>query len=88
MKSISITRLKLDPSAAPGSGNTDTWNEKYLDYEIETMRSGKTRQSWTSWNEKYLDYEIETPQPAPYAHPTTHPWNEKYLDYEIETITL
>ena len=38
-----------------------TWNDKYLDYEIETLRltrgASKNRHAW---NDKYLDYEIET----------------------------
>ena len=63
-----------------------SWNEKYLDYEIETVCG------WLSliivsltWNEKYLDYEIETfAYIAASAHPTGT-WNEKHLDYEIET---
>ena len=38
-----------------------TWNEKHLDYEIETSETLKPFiiKSET-WNEKHLDYEIET----------------------------
>ena len=37
-----------------------TWNDKYLDYEIETWIRKDARFSGTTWNDKYLDYEIET----------------------------
>ena len=62
MKRTSITRLKrLSICLRSFGGFFWTWNEKNLDYEIET---------WTqvlvspvdplTWNEKNLDYEIET----------------------------
>ena len=35
-----------------------SWNQKFLDYEIETMNLADL---WMfSWNQKFLDYEIET----------------------------
>ena len=39
-----------------------SWNEKHLDYEIETRYwpSHARPPGWDSWNEKHLDYEIET----------------------------
>ena len=38
-----------------------TWNQKHLDYEIETVRSPyRMAIRLTTWNQKYLDYEIET----------------------------
>ena len=37
------------------------WNDKYLDYEIETTCISLMREVGTlAWNDKYLDYEIET----------------------------
>ena len=36
------------------------WNDKYLDYEIETCLRLRGYQFAISWNDKYLDYEIET----------------------------
>ena len=62
-----------------------TWNEKYLDYEIETLPCvvSKFNASLT-WNEKYLDYEIETKLGRLFQD-GYDAWNEKYLDYEIET---
>ena len=37
------------------------WNEKHLDYEIETMLATASSSGLSlTWNEKYLDYEIET----------------------------
>ena len=66
MKSISITRLKLFIFGAKyGLKRYHAWNEKHLDYEIETqVVSLKLKDTSTtfgsSWNEKHLDYEIET----------------------------
>ena len=37
-----------------------TWNDKYLDYEIETTTTTLRDTYATAWNDKYLDYEIET----------------------------
>ena len=38
-----------------------SWNQKFLDYEIETKRGVEGSQPTThSWNQKFLDYEIET----------------------------
>ena len=84
IRSISITRLKhrISPS---GNLTELTWNQKYLDYEIETKWLARLRM-WSSslksevsrlrdWNRKWLVSDrvlIRT-------------WNQKYLDYEIET---
>ena len=38
MKSISITRLKQDWGEFNDKWTWDTWNEKHLDYEIETWK--------------------------------------------------
>ena len=37
------------------------WNQKFLDYEIETIPRRAIRR-WVDvrWNQKFLDYEIET----------------------------
>ena len=62
-----------------------TWNDKYLDYEIETIPIKNISQGDSAtWNDKYLDYEIETNSNClwPIEKCT---WNDKYLDYEIET---
>ena len=63
-----------------------TWNEKHLDYEIETFQLGTlANYHYSAWNEKNLDYEIETPAcTVPHRH-NSRTWNEKNLDYEIET---
>ena len=38
-----------------------TWNQKNLDYEIETYRMpGFLVDHFQTWNQKNLDYEIET----------------------------
>ena len=37
-----------------------TWNQKNLDYEIETLKRIKALPVFFSWNQKNLDYEIET----------------------------
>ena len=61
IKSISITRLKLKTQPDFSVRPVLTWNQKHLDYEIETlspMRSSS--QPHTAWNQKHLDYEIET----------------------------
>ena len=43
------------------SEQTLAWNDKYLDYEIETdIRVEKRAIRSVTWNDKYLDYEIET----------------------------
>ena len=62
IKSISITRLKLKMSGGAKSAGSGTWNQKHLDYEIETLpwcpRDRLPRDA--PWNQKHLDYEIET----------------------------
>ena len=84
IKRISITRLKPSNSAL-FSAISSAWNQKNLDYEIETacFHSTCPHESPT-WNQKNLDYEIETD-----IHVTLkahfHAWNQKNLDYEIET---
>ena len=64
-----------------------TWNQKNLDYEIETVIIA-VGQRWLlkTWNQKNLDYEIETTI-APKVEETADvfSWNQKNLDYEIET---
>ena len=61
MKSISITRLKHPILTSVHHPTLITWNEKHLDYEIETWHSaGRYHRLSGAWNEKHLDYEIET----------------------------
>ena len=62
IKSISITRLKLISPAIFGSRHLFAWNQKHLDYEIETYGKWQSvcRVATETWNQKHLDYEIET----------------------------
>ena len=62
--STSITRLKLHVLHHVGC-NVFTWNDKYLDYEIETSNHQRDVFLYTPWNDKYLDYEIETASQEP-----------------------
>ena len=87
IKRTSITRLKHRQRLAY-ERRRETWNQKNLDYEIETQvsRRRKGRGGAGPWNQKNLDYEIETiPRRAASSQwPST--WNQKNLDYEIETV--
>ena len=67
-----------------------SWNQKFLDYEIETIiRWHVLIKSIVCWNQKFLDYEIETGiAAAPPTADTGWSWNQKFLDYEIETVSL
>ena len=60
--STSITRLKLSINSRGYTiGRRRSWNDKYLDYEIETTSSRLYEANdLIPWNDKYLDYEIET----------------------------
>ena len=66
------------------------WNQKNLDYEIETKLSTTGSHIRTfAWNQKNLDYEIETK----FVNVTKFfgrfsTWNQKNLDYEIETAVV
>ena len=63
------------------------WNQKFLDYEIETptVAQGGLFQT-ISWNQKFLDYEIETEKIRQLSRKCCALcWNQKFLDYEIET---
>ena len=68
MKRTSITRLKQTTGRRNAERVVLTWNEKNLDYEIETLKcldyshGGAPR---VTWNEKNLDYEIETSMESP-----------------------
>ena len=78
------TKSKTSPAT-----ENSTWNQKNLDYEIETFRCclclPSSRQTW---NQKNLDYEIETRKRLPRIVRTWHSWNQKNLDYEIETCLM
>ena len=65
-----------------------SWNDKNLDYEIETTLWATCSTRLFPWNDKNLDYEIETP-PVGVAGGVVAfvTWNDKNLDYEIETNT-
>ena len=63
-----------------------TWNQKNLDYEIETFGTSKCPgMVQQTWNQKNLDYEIETWRNIGSSITLAIPWNQKNLDYEIET---
>ena len=88
IKRTSITRLKPPVVKEPSVSSNSSWNQKNLDYEIETgipigthspMLSLKSKEPrLRDWNEK-LHIRI---------NPSTSPWNQKNLDYEIETVLL
>ena len=61
-KRNSITRLKLRLRALTQQTLILTWNQKKLDYEIETVKGINADGDFTgdTWNQKKLDYEIET----------------------------
>ena len=56
----SITRLKHISSGFM-TDSLPSWNDKNLDYEIETFNRSEIQAPCFSWNDKNLDYEIETP---------------------------
>ena len=61
IKSFSITRLKLKSTNLLSGFLQISWNQKFLDYEIETFANDKHPVvKIGSWNQKFLDYEIET----------------------------
>ena len=64
-KRFSITRLKQSDLGCSSPKSTETWKEKILDYEIETISTvDMLSVGWSfrsfPWKEKILDYEIET----------------------------
>ena len=60
-KRTSITRLKLRLTFTGTNVEIYAWNQKNLDYEIETLLMlGFSSGVNESWNQKNLDYEIET----------------------------
>ena len=56
----SITRLKLREVIGIHWNNIYPWNDKNLDYEIETWERACLGLKCRPWNDKNLDYEIET----------------------------
>ena len=64
-----------------------SWNDKNLDYEIETWVQYRHEYEWyPTWNDKNLDYEIETWVAYSLGRRwNAQAWNDKNLDYEIET---
>ena len=63
IKRLSITRLKLKMIDRRCGAVSATWNQKTLDYEIETSMTRLyewLRRIVSTWNQKTLDYEIET----------------------------
>ena len=70
IKRTSITRLKLEEKV-PLFVPVFAWNQKNLDYEIETRVHFWCRWFFRgTWNQKNLDYEIETLLPVSRAHHT------------------
>ena len=85
IKRTSITRLKRETSIKLGC-LFFTWNQKNLDYEIETCcRRLQSERRLQTWNQKNLDYEIETSSMLKPMATFLFSWNQKNLDYEIET---
>ena len=81
IKSISITRLKRR-SVCYHIKIYFSWNQKYLDYEIETILRSRTTGRWVlTWNQKYLDYEIET------YNSFVYPFNITFLEIKSISIT-
>ena len=61
IKSFSITRLKPSLREERSLPLLPSWNQKFLDYEIETHQTSILRRpDQIGWNQKFLDYEIET----------------------------
>ena len=74
---------------ADKSRNIITWNQKNLDYEIETHDPiSDAYAQRAAWNQKNLDYEIETESLTNVPIISSSAWNQKNLDYEIETIVF
>ena len=86
IRSISITRLKLQSRSLMMLIHlrmTIAWNQKYLDYEIETSVKGAILvTTFSPWNQKYLDYEIET-----WTYPFGWYWNLYILEIRSISIT-
>ena len=86
IKRTSITRLKLWSSVTWSKPVFSTWNQKNLDYEIETL--GRT-----AWNDAPGRLKSKEPRLRDWnsehftriAIPPPVAWNQKNLDYEIET---
>ena len=58
------------------------WNQKFLDYEIETKDKRSVRAiAEGSWNQKFLDYEIET------YHYNVYGWGAKLVEIKSFSIT-
>ena len=82
--STSITRLKLrvyNHSAA----RIHTWNDKYLDYEIETIlccRSLSVKRTLETTSTSITRLKLHV---LHHVGCNVFTWNDKYLDYEIET---
>ena len=81
LRDWNVWRSRCGCSAMP------SWNQKNLDYEIETNPSVNLRMKWRTWNQKNLDYEIET-RHIQCKRVMPDAWNQKNLDYEIETLHL
>ena len=84
--STSITRLKPYGKIPHIGVGRNSWNDKYLDYEIETSQSGSPWESYLTLKRqvpRLRDWNRSTFITEQNRRPT---WNDKYLDYEIETI--
>ena len=85
MKSISITRLKPWKDRWTGSGRK-RWNEKYLDYEIETCQIEPLMSDPHHVEIKSISItRLKLYRLCLCADTHSWCWNQKYLDYEIET---
>ena len=61
--------MKLDCWIALLHRRRISWNQKNLDYEIETIITGVACKNTSPWNQKNLDYEIETSYEAAITRP-------------------
>ena len=86
IKSISITRLKLSWQGLP-QAQLSAWNQKYLDYEIETSFRHPTPQLPRGLKSKVSRLRDWNSKGTGASQSLWRcPWNQKYLDYEIETV--
>ena len=65
-----------------------TWNQKNLDYEIETLKDTEIRSTSSCLKSKEPRLRDWNMSNLFWCKRTSQPWNQKNLDYEIETRTL
>ena len=66
-----------------------TWNDKYLDYEIETKKGDLRLRHLANLKRQVPRLRDWNPTTQDWSEIVSDPtWNDKYLDYEIETFTV